>query len=106
MNNYNSLLLAMTTEWERGKNNLVLKVLHARQGRGAAPVFAVGPETLGLHPTQIYESISMGLLLLVLLAYYPLKKCDGSVFILFMAAYAVHRFLNEMLRTDTENGGL
>ena len=63
---------------------------------------AAYPKTIGLHPTQIYESISMGLLLLVLLAYYPLKRHDGTVFILFMAAYAVHRFLNEMLRTDTD----
>jgi phosphatidylglycerol:prolipoprotein diacylglycerol transferase len=36
------------------------------------------------------------------LSYYPFKRRDGSVMVLFMVGYAVHRFLNEMLRTDTE----
>lgn len=60
------------------------------------------PTTIGLHPTQIYESISMALLLFLLLSYYPYKKRDGSLMVLFMFGYGVHRFLNEMLRTDTE----
>jgi phosphatidylglycerol:prolipoprotein diacylglycerol transferase len=35
-------------------------------------------------------------------SYYPFKTHDGSVMVFFMVGYAVHRFLNEMLRTDTE----
>ncbi len=59
------------------------------------------PATLGLHPTQVYESISTFLLFLVLLAYYPLRRHDGELFAIFLIGYAIHRFLNEMLRNDT-----
>jgi prolipoprotein diacylglyceryltransferase len=90
----------LVEKWERGQNDLYLAVQHANGQEEVLPAFA--PRTLGLHPTQIYESISMALLLFVLLAYYPLNIYDGSVFILFMVAYGVHRFLNEMLRTDTD----
>jgi prolipoprotein diacylglyceryltransferase len=62
----------------------------------------VAPTTIGLHPTQIYESISMALLLFCLLSYSPYKSRDGLLMVLFMFGYGVHRFLNEMLRTDTE----
>ena len=60
------------------------------------------PTTIGLHPTQIYESISMALLLFFLLSYYPYKRHDGELMVLFMFCYGTHRFLNEMLRTDTD----
>jgi phosphatidylglycerol:prolipoprotein diacylglycerol transferase len=60
------------------------------------------PWTLKLHPTQLYESISMALLFLLLTAYYPLRRRDGMVMVLFILGYSVHRFLNEMLRNDTD----
>ena len=60
------------------------------------------PTSIGVHPTQIYETISMCLLLFFLLSYYPYKRRDGEVLVLLMLGYGVHRFLNEMLRTDTE----
>ena len=40
------------------------------------------------------------LLLFLLLSYYPFKKRDGSVIVLLMVCYGIHRFLNEMLRID------
>lgn len=86
--------------WPRGKNDMILTVKHPDGREETLPPFV--PRTIGLHPTQIYESISMVLLLFLLLAYYPLKPRDGAVMVLFMLAYAVHRFLNEMLRTDTK----
>ena len=52
------------------------------------------------HPTQLYETTSMVLLVFLLLSYYPFKKRDGSVMVLLMVCYGVHRFLNEMLRID------
>lgn len=58
--------------------------------------------SLGLHPTQIYETISMVLLMFFLLSYYPFKTHDGSVMVFLMVGYAVHRFLNEMLRVDND----
>lgn len=85
--------------WPRGKNDLQLTIRRAGQ---EIPLEEFAPRTIGLHPTQIYESVSMVLLLWLLLCYYPFKRHDGSVMVLFMLAYAVHRFVNEMLRTDTE----
>src|SRR5205823_15133592 len=58
------------------------------------------PESLPLHPTQVYETISMALLLFFLLSYYPYKTHDGAVMVFLMLGYGLHRFLNEMLRID------
>jgi phosphatidylglycerol:prolipoprotein diacylglycerol transferase len=56
--------------------------------------------SLPIHPTQIYASID-GLVLLVLLsAYFPLRRRDGEVIALLMVAYPVTRFLIEFLRND------
>jgi phosphatidylglycerol:prolipoprotein diacylglycerol transferase len=94
--------LANQNDWPRGKNDLQLTV--KRPGNAAEqdltlPVFY--PTTLRLHPTQVYETISMLLLLAVMLAYRPFRRRDGELLVLFMFAYAVHRFLDEMLRDDT-----
>jgi prolipoprotein diacylglyceryltransferase len=100
---YNDLDDYLRSQWPRGETELELMV--ARDGPGGETTQTIGPfrpMTIGLHPTQIYESISMVLLLFFLLSYYPFKRRDGSVMVLFMVGYAVHRFLNEMLRTDTE----
>jgi prolipoprotein diacylglyceryltransferase len=82
----------------RGLTDLTLSV--ARSGQ-LVEVGPFRPQSLGLHPTQLYESISMGLLFLLLLAFYPFRRHYGEVFVLFMVCYAVHRFFNEMLRDDT-----
>ncbi len=88
----------LVNNWPRGEQQLDLKV--DRDGASVTvPSFV--PRTLGLHPTQLYETVSMLLLILFLLAYYPLRRHDGQVFTLFIACYAVHRFLNEILRNDT-----
>jgi len=63
---------------------------------------AIRPVTLGLHPTQLYESVSMLLLLLLLFAYLPFRRHAGELMVLFMLGYAVHRFVNEILRNDTD----
>jgi phosphatidylglycerol:prolipoprotein diacylglycerol transferase len=77
---------------------LTLTVL--RDGRGIDVTFA--PKTIGLNPTQIYETISMCLLLFLLLSYFPFRRHEGELLVFFMVGYGVHRFLNEMLRTDTD----
>lgn len=60
------------------------------------------PRSIGVNPTQIYETISMILLLGFLLSYHPYKRRDGELMVYLMIGYAVHRYLNEMLRTDTD----
>jgi phosphatidylglycerol:prolipoprotein diacylglycerol transferase len=89
--------------WKRSKNDLSLTVRH-RQADGFGPEDELppfGPETIGLHPTQEYESVSMTLLMLVLLAYLPLRRHEGELVALFALGYAAHRYLDEMLRSDT-----
>jgi prolipoprotein diacylglyceryltransferase len=97
---YDNLVEYLRRDWPRGETDVELKV--ARKGTSDQTIGSFRPMTLGLYPTQIYESISMVLLLFFLLSYYPFKRRDGSVMVFFMIGYAVHRFLNEMLRTDTD----
>src|SRR5262249_27073479 len=63
-------------EWPRGLSEVQLTVRDAGGNERTLPPFS--PESLGLHPTQLYETISMVLLLFLLLSYYPFKKRDGS----------------------------
>ncbi|MCS6850499.1 MAG: prolipoprotein diacylglyceryl transferase [Gemmataceae bacterium] len=96
---YESLWTYLARDWPRGETQLRLTVRRGGE-EIALPPFA--PRSLGVHPTQLYETISALLLFLLLTAYYPLKRREGEVMILFMVGYAVHRFLNEMLRNDTD----
>jgi phosphatidylglycerol:prolipoprotein diacylglycerol transferase len=89
----------LTEEWHRGVNELQLTVRRAATGELADVDFT--PWTIGLHPTQLYESVSMVLLMLVLLAYLPLRRQEGELVALFSLGYAAQRFLDEMLRSDT-----
>jgi phosphatidylglycerol:prolipoprotein diacylglycerol transferase len=99
VDSYDKLDTYLARNWPRGKNDLTLTV---ERGGQEVTLPAFYPQTLGLHPTQIYESISMGLLFLLLMAYYPLRRHDGEVIVLFLMLYPIHRFLNEMLRNDTD----
>jgi phosphatidylglycerol---prolipoprotein diacylglyceryl transferase len=56
--------------------------------------------SLPIHPTQIYASTDGLVLLLLLSAYFPLRRRDGEVIALLMIAYPVTRFLIEFLRND------
>jgi phosphatidylglycerol---prolipoprotein diacylglyceryl transferase len=85
--------------WPRGDQSLTLEV--ERAGK-AETLESFTPRTLGLHPAQLYEVVSMVLLIFFLLSYYPFRAYDGQLFTLFLVVYAIHRFLNEMLRNDTE----
>jgi hypothetical protein len=101
----------LVPNWPHGKTDLALtvdrngEVIDLPSFTPWKPGFSFTPQSsvsLHLHPTQIYESISMLLMFLLLTAYYPLRRRDGEVMIIFMIGYAVHRFLNEMLRNDTD----
>jgi phosphatidylglycerol:prolipoprotein diacylglycerol transferase len=84
-------------EWPRGKNDLGLTV---RRGDKEIALPTFRPKTLGLYPTQVYESIAMGLTFLLLTAYYPFRRRPGEVMAVFMFCYGLQRFFNEMLRDD------
>jgi phosphatidylglycerol---prolipoprotein diacylglyceryl transferase len=96
------MLTRCLNNWPRGETQLRLKVKHA-DGTEADLKFA--PKTLGLHPTQLYEVVSMALLFLVLTAYYPLRRHQGQVIAVLMVGYGIHRYLNELLRDDPRPQG-
>jgi phosphatidylglycerol---prolipoprotein diacylglyceryl transferase len=95
--------LDLIHNWPKGDTSLTLEVKRGGQNLTIGPFT---PRTIGLHPTQLYETISMLLLVLLLLAFYPFRRHDGQVFSLFLVCYAVHRFLNEALRNDTDIVGI
>jgi hypothetical protein len=93
-------LEVLANEWPRGKSELTLAV-----ERGAdKPTLKFAPATVGLYPTQLYETVSMCLLILLLLAYYPYRRHDGQVMVLLMVGYAAHRYINESLRIEPTIG--
>jgi phosphatidylglycerol:prolipoprotein diacylglycerol transferase len=74
--------------------------LTVRRGSKELTLPPYAPRTLGLHPTQIYETISMVLALLLLLAYEPFRRRPGEVSAVLMFCYGIHRYLDELLRAD------
>ena len=56
--------------------------------------------SLPLHPTQIYSSLSAGLLALLTWAFYPYRRWNGEVLALGWMLYPITRFLVEFLRGD------
>ncbi|MBA4064785.1 MAG: hypothetical protein C0501_13945 [Isosphaera sp.] len=94
----------LARERPKGKARLTLVVEREKQ-RVDLPPFT--PETVGLYPTQLYETVSMVLLTFLLLAYYPYRRHDGQLMVLVMVGYAVHRYVNESLRIEPSyTGGL
>jgi hypothetical protein len=89
--------------WRGHSWNLELAV--QKGGTGPRQSLAFAPRTLPVHPTQVYESISMVLLFLLLSAFYPFRTRDGQVIALLMIGYGIHRYFNEMLRADVRPTG-
>ncbi len=91
----------MLGNWPRGRNSVQFVV---ERGGQEVTLPAFTPRSIGLHPTQLYETISMVLIVFFLLAFYPFRRHDGQVWVLFMVLYSIHRFLNEILRTEPVEG--
>ena len=56
--------------------------------------------SLPVHPTQLYSSLDSLIILVLLTAFYPLRRRDGEVLGLLMVTYPITRFLIEYLRND------
>ncbi len=56
--------------------------------------------SLPVHPTQLYSALDGLVLLLLLSAFYPLRRRDGEVMGLLTLTYPITRFLIEYLRND------
>lgn len=100
---YRDLDYYLNRDWPRGKNDLALTV---KRGNQEIELPAFQPLTLGLYPTQLYESISMLLVFLLLTAYFPIRRRLGEVMALFMFCYGLQRYILEMLRDDPRPVGL
>ena len=83
-------------DWPRGRGELELAV---DRGGQSVPL-AFTPRTVPFFPTQLYETVSMLLLTLLLLAFQPFRARDGEVMVVLMLGYAAHRFLNEAIRIE------
>ena len=62
------------------------------------------PLGIPLHPSQIYESLGAALLLLVLLRILKSRRFEGQVFLCYLIAYAILRFVLEFWRGDIARG--
>lgn len=81
----------------------------APSGAWYAIVFPNNPNTFALpgvplYPTQPLESLGELLIFLGLVIFRKHKKFDGQVFAIYLMAYSVLRFFNEMLRGDADRG--
>jgi prolipoprotein diacylglyceryltransferase len=104
--NRDALTQLLVNDWDkpRGQTDLTLKVAGGKDEEDKElPSFQ--PKTLGLYPTQPFETVSMALLFLLLLAFFAFRTRDGQVMALLMMCYAVHRSLNELLRDDARPVG-
>jgi phosphatidylglycerol---prolipoprotein diacylglyceryl transferase len=57
-----------------------------------------------LHPAQIYESLATFAIFGILLWWFPRRKRDGDIFLMYVGMYAVARFFLEFLRGDNDRG--
>jgi phosphatidylglycerol---prolipoprotein diacylglyceryl transferase len=88
-------------DWPRGKHEIELVVERDGQEVTLRPFV---PRSVGLYPTQLYETVSMILLIFLLLAFYPFRRHDGQLLVMCMMGYAVHRFINESIRIEPSVG--
>jgi phosphatidylglycerol:prolipoprotein diacylglycerol transferase len=86
----------LVRDWPRGEKELALEV--ERDGQRVPITYT--PRTVTFFPTQVYETVSMVLLVLLLVAFQPFRRHDGQVMVVCMLGYAAHRFLNEAIRIE------
>jgi len=65
---------------------------------------SLAPTGVGLHPTQIYDSLAGFTLFAILWAFRRHKRFDGQVMLLYLALYSVARTTVELFRGDGERG--
>lgn len=94
------LLSEFVADWPRGRHDIELGV--ARSGEELN--FTFEPASVPLYPTQLYETVSMALLVLLLVAFHPFRRHDGQVMVLLMVGYSLHRFINESIRIEPTVG--
>lgn len=64
------------------------------------------PLNTPLHPTQLYSSLSIFTILLIILFVKSRKQFDGQLFMLYLMLYAIARSVLEIFRGDLQRGFL
>lgn len=64
------------------------------------PIFGADGAALHLHPTQLYESITMLIVFAILVYLHKKKSFDGQVLIAYGIIYGIVRFTIEFFRDD------
>jgi len=77
-----------------------LRNAETREIIGAITVGDMPPRSLNIYPAQLLSSISGGVICVILLGFYRIRKRDGQVVALFLTLYGSARFLLEFVRTD------
>jgi phosphatidylglycerol:prolipoprotein diacylglycerol transferase len=70
---------------------------HANTG---VPIYSADGANLYLHPTQLYESITMLVVFGLLVYLHGRKRFDGQILVAYAIIYAVVRFTIEFFRDD------
>ncbi len=65
---------------------------------------SLAPTGVGLHPTQIYDSLAGLCIFAILWTFRRHKRFDGQVMLLYLALYSVARSIVEIFRGDRERG--
>lgn len=68
------------------------------------PMSQAEPLNTSLHPTQLYEVLMIGIILLILLQIKRHKKFDGQLFVVYIILYAIGRGVIEIFRGDIRRG--
>jgi len=68
------------------------------------PACQAEPLNTSLHPTQLYESLYIFVVMLILLYLRGRKKFFGQLFLVYLLLYAVGRFMLEYFRGDLGRG--
>ncbi|MDQ3132637.1 MAG: prolipoprotein diacylglyceryl transferase [Acidobacteriota bacterium] len=72
---------------------------HAHEFTGV-PIYGPDGADLYLHPTQLYESITMVIVFGILIFIHRKKRFDGQVLIAYGIIYGIVRFIIEFFRDD------
>jgi phosphatidylglycerol---prolipoprotein diacylglyceryl transferase len=68
------------------------------------PVCQAEPKGVSLHPTQLYESFYIFVVMLFLIFMRSRRKFYGQLFLLYLMLYAIGRSVLELFRGDEERG--
>lgn len=88
---------ALLAQAYAGKERALANIMEIRNNIVTA---ADGISYIQVQPTFLYESVWNLCLLILLIIYWPKKKFDGEIILLYVLGYGIGRFWIEGLRTD------